>query len=296
MWPRVLLCIVVLLSGIVAGSPSMASERSAAQPTVIVRGWAYTNAPLVGATITVETPEGRTVARARDATGPKGTFALVAPVGERFRVVTRGGTIDGERFDGRLQADVVGYGTASHVVNVNEVTTLAAIVHQRQRGSGVEETQQRVATYLALPSPSTLTGDLRSSTWFSHQKFAEEAAAEGDFDHFVQVLARELRQDSNASHPFTPHVLRGSPGGPEAVVTDVAVKLAGVAFPYIIKAIVGGGGVEDEILSTLTRISSQLDQLQVSVNQITQLLIQQNYQDWAIELTKITVVVQQAWT
>ena len=129
-----LIVLAALIAAVLVTRLALVDEEGPTRTAVTVRGWAYADAPLQNATLSIHTSDGDEVVRSRaNATNANGTFAVPTELPPDYRVTVAGGTIGEQVFTGRLVADVAGYGPSSGLIEVNPVTTLLAAYQDRHR-------------------------------------------------------------------------------------------------------------------------------------------------------------------
>lgn len=290
---RVLIIIIVLpgllLPGAAAAQPSD-DGGGAAQAASVERDrdrdrrpqpqavWlqltAFTDAPVVGASITVQQPEGRVLFEQHAATNDRGAFpAPVRGLPSSFRVIVSEGTINGSPFDGRLSADFQSFDPARQIAAVNPVTTLVSRVLDRRPNLGLAGAEARVRRFLELPADSDLGLALRESAsyhspFFGEATFMAEARQHGGFNAFEEFLVRELVARPTAIHPFPPTaLLRGSEFSFSTELAKGATSYLagkGVGWALVQSGLVTPGATKDDI----TQLQDALAGLQSSVTDL----------------------------
>jgi hypothetical protein len=242
---------------------------------VTVSGWAYADAPLRDAALSISAPDGETLLRAQPgATNELGTFAMPAELPADYRVILEGGNLGDEVFTGRLVADVVDYGPSSGLIQVNPITTLLAAYRDRHRDLSPEEAQGAVRRFLRLPHGIDVTADLRGNEdRFSAAEFNAQAETAGGIQPFVDQLVGKMDAGPDATHAFA--------GAAPSDVTSDGVKAAAKALAkYGLKQLLEQVGLQppdQKIMDTLSQISGQLNRLQASVDEIKTLVLQTDY-------------------
>ena len=120
---------------------------------------------------------------------------------KRFTVVVRGGRAYGQRVPGALYAEVTTRRT--DVVEINPVTTLAALARTAGRGMGAVTAHREVKQLLAIPSWHDTTHDLRNSDrFFDGEAFLAAARRRDSVQSLNHVLLAELRDGDSDPRRF----------------------------------------------------------------------------------------------
>lgn len=254
--------IALLSSAALVGCSSSSDDKAAASSIkpVTVRGWAYSDAPLKDASVTIKTADGKTVVKGnQDVTTASGTFGTPAKLPAGYRVTVAGGTVGDAVFTGKLVADVDGYGPTSGLIQVNPVTTLLAAYRDRHPDVPPAKAQAAVRRFLALPDGIDVNGDLQGDTaQFSAAEFDRQAQAAGGIQPFVKQLVAQMDAKPARTHAFA--------GAPANDIESDAVKLAAKKLLELgLKQALGIGSPDDEIQKALDKLSSQVSNLQDAV-------------------------------
>lgn len=272
--------VLVALVGAALAVP-LALRSGPAAHTMSVRGWAYLDQPLTGATVSIRTAGGRTIVRDRTgAIGPSGTLDMTAKVPPSFRVTVAGGQAGEQVFTGQLVADVYSYGPNAPLVQVNPITTLVAAYKDRHGNLSQAAAAAAVGRFLEVPAGVRVTSDLRGNDrWFSPKAFMAEATAAGGVQPFVARLVSEMDARPARTHPF-----KGAASND--VVKDIGVfvaqKIGNIVLSHALEEIGIGEPTNSEIANSLGEIKQQLTELQISVDEITKNLAKQSFDQWFV--------------
>lgn len=228
-------------------------------------GLAALDRPIVGATVTVTTPDGATLFAEADETHATGAF-LLAPPGDLpadFDLTVTGGTVgpDGPAFDGTLRMEVRDHAPGDHAFYlVDPVSTLAAAWRRAAPGRTVDQARAAVWAFLALPDGVDHANDLHFATeLFDPALFMAQAEASGGLDAFVAQLVAEIDGTMPTARCFS---ARCAPV-PRGAATFIAGALAEGALSYVGEQAAGWAmnqafGWEDADAASRARIESAL--------------------------------------
>ena len=291
----------VILSMLFLALSSGCDSGSTSSPpnTVDLRGLVDLDAPLVGASILVETNSYNgelKITEADDKTSSSGAFEVLdITLSTDFRIVARGGQVGGVPFDGELMADIQDYDESFHLfLKVNLFTTLVARYADLHPEMDIETARSAIKAFLLLPEYCDLVNDMDTNLqFFDPSEFMQEADSSGGIDVFIESLLLELDQGGTHSFP-SPPILFESPGGwfsafvnpfiqkvvkpgvqkiAGAVVSSAAGKLFN-SFFSIIFGIDDTSGKLDKIKETLDGMKDDLTQLKEQVKQVMSMLSQ----------------------
>jgi hypothetical protein len=254
--------IALVASASLVGCSSSGDDKASAGSTkpVTVRGWAYSDAPLKDASITIRTANGDTVvATKKDATTANGTFGTPAKLPADYRVTVAGGTMGDAVFTGRLVADVDGYGPRSGLIQVNPVTTLLAAYRDAHPGQAPAAAQAKVRRFLQLPDGFDVNGSLQGDNpLFSGAEFDRQAQAAGGIQPFVERLVAEMDAKPARTHAFA--------GAPQNDIEKDAVSFAAKKLLALgLKSALGIGTPDEAIQNALSQLSAQVADLKDAV-------------------------------
>ena len=172
-------------------------------------GFAYVDAPLVGATITVYDEDGDKIYEAQNATSKNGVFMQkvtwkwLQNVPREFRFTATGGTSNDAPFNGTLVRIVENY-DQTNSYSINAITTLMASYRDRNPTSTNDQAEEAVHEFLEIPSELNITAIVNSPSatkvFFSGRVFLEEANQNGGLNAYVEALTLEI--GLGQTHPF----------------------------------------------------------------------------------------------
>ena len=291
----------ILLAALAAGAVvvrvALDEDPKPATQAVTLRGFAYADAPLRDATLSIQTPDGDAVGQPLPReTKALGSFVVHTALAPDFRVTLSNGTMGEQVFTGRLVADVTGFGPSSRAIHVTPLTTLLAAYQDRHPDLSSARAQTAVRRFLKVPAQLEITGDLIGHEQvFSSTEFVRQAAAAGGIQPFITSLVAEMDARPAKTHPFTGAAQNDFIPTPEEavlkIVDTVVSKLASTGLSHVLESI-GLSQVPDAAeLKLLAEVQKQLNILQTSVNDISQKLDQESYDKWALQTFKIKNVV-----
>ena len=222
-----------------------------------------------------------TLRRSSVRTGRDGTFLLaVRRLPKRALVIASGGRVFGRPFRGRLRASLRNH-AAGTTIYVNPASTLVAAYLAAFPKRTPARATTAVKRFLVIPSSTTLTADLQSSsTLFSGTTFLRQAR--GKVDRFLVRLVAQLRRGQR--HSFRGTALPRGAGGEFAIwfgkqLANGAVSyLGGLAMGWVFSQF----GVEDGIAGQIAQISAQLEEINRRLTelgtQVQQIIVQSDKQ------------------
>src|SRR5690348_12182119 len=228
----------------------------ATNPTTVVTGVVTAGDLVAGATVTLRTASGSPIATAPSETEPSGAFAIEATdLPHDFRVVVKGGTVDGRALGGALAADVQGYDANHGVVAVDSATNLVVAYRDAHPGTSPGTAWSKVAATLGLPAGLDPSTDFRvpgALLDVSGRVHGVAPASPNGFELDVAKWAFESLRDGANSYEC-----RTNP-------TSDACKFAG--FGDLLRMVgTEAQKMHQEVMDKLNQISGQIADLKASL-------------------------------
>lgn len=302
-------------SSSISGTAPADAQAKILTAKTLVGGTAFTDGPVVGATVKVFDANGNPVDLNTSSTNVNttnsfGAFGMVfdTKLTGDFRIVVSGGTVNGSPLGASIVADVAVQSNVTadptaasiHLSDVNVATSLAAAYHDTDPRMTASFAHKAVKDYLAIPQTVELGQNLRGNQqWFDHATFMAKAANNGGLAPNAAVLVAELKSGTQQTRSFTPSthnisntdkvhkmILGFTPTEIAAEIFKGALGAAGGAIgDRAAKAVLGnlfGSGamtVDDikQLDSKLDDIKHQIKALEAGISQLYNLTAQQNY-------------------
>lgn len=228
----------------------------ATNPTTVVTGVVAAGDPVAGATITLRAVSGSPIATAPSETEPSGAFAIEATdLPHDFRVVAKGGTVDGRALGGALAADVQGYDASHGLVAVDSATNAVVAYRNAHPGTSPGTAWSKVAATLGLPAGLDPSTDFRVPDALldaSGRVHAVAPASPNGFELDVAKWAFESLRDGANSYEC-----RTNP-------TSDACKFAG--FGDLLRMVgTEAQKMHQEVMDKLNQISGQIADLKATL-------------------------------
>jgi hypothetical protein len=166
-------------------------------------GIAMLDEPVVGATVSVEDTDGKTVYREVDETHSNGSFLLNSPVdllGD-FDIVVTGGTLGegGPAMTETLRAEVRNHNPKQYAFYlVDPISSLVAKFRRAKAGRTNEQAVAAVWEYLDLPSSADAVNDTYFTTRYFHRgAFMQAARDAGGFQSYLNYLSEQIENPTD---------------------------------------------------------------------------------------------------
>ncbi len=185
--------------------------RGGEEGIVAMKGMAFADRPLTGATIEVFDTEGKALAVTQQTSDgdPSGAFRVdVEELPSDFRVVASGGTVGGRLFAGRLVADVEQFDAHGGAVYLSPMTTLVSAHVDNHPQMTLAEATASVKRLLDMPEVARLC-----VFWVAYigvGRFMEEALGKDGLAAYEKALA--LEAGSGATYAIPPVAESSVPG------------------------------------------------------------------------------------
>lgn len=246
----------------------------------VVRGTVRLGGPVVSAHVTAVDQAGKVLA-GPVVTNRRGAFTLNAKDLPRgFVLVARGGHVGAKPFDGRLVALVRELSAATNIVTIGVPSTIARVA---------AATDKRTPHHLALQASARLglppnLGLRSADAEFDAQRFLADAQAKGGLEAYVRTLAKDLDARPGAQATYR---LGGMRRQEASLATKAAIFIGKNVAAGILSAIGGKGaneamsflGLNDssgpttqDVLDKLDQVSSEIDAVQASLQNVKQAL------------------------
>ena len=275
--PRVGAPVVAPPPAKVVGPPVQPAHPAGGAPRG--RGPGGGGGPVVSAHVTAVDQAGKVLA-GPVVTNRRGAFTLPAKDLPRgFVLVARGGHVGAKPFDGRLVALVADLSAATNVVTIGVPSTIARVA---------AATAKDTPPHLALKASARLglppnLGLRSADAEFDAQRFLADAQANGGLEAYVRTLAKDLEARPTAR---TTYRLGGMRRQEASLATKAAIFIGKNVAAGILSAIGGKGaneamsflGLNDsgpttqDVLDKLDQVSSQIEAVQASLQNVKQAL------------------------
>ncbi|MBI9077970.1 MAG: hypothetical protein JEZ02_21410, partial [Desulfatibacillum sp.] len=287
------LCFLIL-SVLLYGGCSESDYLYSPTSSKIMQGWVSVEKPISGATLTLYNIDGEESYQLQKlTTGKLGSFLItVDDIADDFRIVARGGSIDGEAFYDELSADYRNFDEENGTIYINAVTTMISACLDSHPGMTLDESTVAVKVFLGIPDWVDIGRGLHAEgEYFSHGDFMNEAEQNGGVDDFIDLLIAEM--DNNPPgfiHPFPGQAngdLNGMGGTLALWLSQGAVSYTGgKVFGWGLSQMGIGFGDDssqeiENMQTELIKISQKLDaidgELRKISNELSAQLNQNNY-------------------
>lgn len=268
-----------------AACQSDSSSDPSYPPPTHMGGMAVLDAPLVGATVTIQDTEGKALYSETDATSENGSFIIDHPEARDFDIVVTGGTVG---VGGPANTELVRTEVRDHDPRtygfylVDPISTLVSTYRgahpQRTHADAIDA----VWGFLQLPSTADHINDaLFVERYFHRGAFMEAARTAGGLEPFLTELSRQIdawpQEAPCFSEQCNPELLTGAAGFIAGAIAKGALsEIGGQAAGYLIQETLGWGkeppNRQDEIISMLEEQYKLLGDLKVEIEHLEQSL------------------------
>jgi len=257
----------VLAAAVIAGA-LLSGCAGASKPVATVRGVAVADHPIDGATVSVISRDGETLATKAGATGPRGDFSVdVEGLPQSYTVVVTGGSRDGQPLDGDLKASVDSADSTGSV-HVSPVSSLAAEYAAAKPGLAPDEALSTVKTALGIPAETDTRSTMSSvESTFDSARYMAAAARSGGLDKHEAALVAQidgaepgsLALGDSVSDELLMEAVKGAAGAAGEQAAGWVLRKAGMS---------GESDGLDDIKRRLDEVQSELKAMSLEIKQV----------------------------
>ena len=260
------LCIVLMLPMMLLAGCSGSSDS-------MLSGWVFAGGPVSNAKLSVYDTSDKQILASNHLTADEQGAILISTtktLPSDFRIITEGGSLNGEMLDAVLSADIRGYQADTDMIYINPATTIVSAYLDENPNVEYAEATLAVKRFLEIPASVDLpSGTQLSSEIFNIAQFLREAGDNGGINTLIQSLLTEM--EDGQTHPFQ------EPPGLQGLLSGLAVALAEGAAGYVGGELMGWGldkaginfGDEDHTEEELKKINEGMAEMKAELAEIS---------------------------